>query len=139
MPIPVTQIHILRLLMQIDAQLGGLQRDMRRNAGVWRSAAVAQSVPQPTLAEWMTSAGNAYQNRLGTLTTLQSNAAIWNRVRDLYITLGGTAAEFTNIVNPMSAVASGLMTGDKSTYALIVAGCDQILTAINAPPNLWTE
>lgn len=140
MPVPVTQLHVLNNLLQTGQNLNGLQRDMRRNAQTWKAAAQAASIPLGTLSAQMVSAGIAYQARLGWLTTYQTNHnATWIRMRDMYILLGGTAAEFNSFMNPMNAVANGLATGTWANYAAVVTSCDQILTAIDAPPNIWPE
>lgn len=140
MPVPVTQVHILRLVMQIDTTLSNMQRSMRQNATTWKAQAQAQSVPRATLAQRMIDAGNSYLTLLNNITTLQANTTIWNRTRDMYVNnLGGLASDFSNFMTPLNTVATGLVNDDKSSYALIVTGCNQILSFIDAPPNLWPE
>lgn len=139
MAIPVTALHILRVLLQADQNLSGLQRDMRNNATAWKAAAQAASVPVGTLAQWMNDAATQYQTRLGWITTAQADATNWTKLSTMFATLGGTAADFTNTVNPLTAVANQLGPADKTSYAAIVTACDQILAAINAPLSLWPE
>lgn len=139
MAVPVTSLHILRLLLQVDQNLSGLQRDMRQNAQTWKAAAQAQTVPAATLALWMNDAATEYQKRLGWITTAQADTANWNLLGSMWTKLGGTAAEFTNTINPMSAVANQLGPATKDTYTQIVGVCDQIIAAINAPLSLWPE
>lgn len=112
---------------------------MRANASTWKAAAQAQSIPLATLAQNMNDAAVAYQTRLSWLTTLQADATNWPKVRSMFIAWGGTAADFTNMVNPITAVANQLGPADKSTYAAIISDCDQILAAIEAPISLWPE
>ena len=139
MAVPVTALHILRLLLQADQNLSGLQRDMRNNATTWKAMAQAQSVPLPTLAQFMNDAATEYQKRLGWITTAQADTANWTKLSTMFATLGGTAADFNQTVNPLNAVANQLGPADKSTYAAIITACDQILAAINAPLSLWPE
>lgn len=138
MAVPVTQVGILRALLQIERNLTGLQRDMRNNALTWRAAALAQSIPIATLAGFMNSAAGAYQTRLGWLPVLQADPE-WPRIAALYVLLGGTGQEFNDMMTPLNAVANQLGPAPKSTYAEIVADCDQIIAAINPPLSLWPE
>lgn len=139
MAIPVTSLHILRLLLQVDQNLSGLQRDMRQNAQTWKAQAQTQTVPVDTLATWMNDAATAYQTRLGWITTAQADATNWAKLASMWTKLGGTAQEFTDTISPMSAVANQLGPAQKTTYAQIVSACDQIIAAINAPLSLWPE
>lgn len=139
MAIPVTAIHILRLLMQAEQNLSGLQRDMRANAISWKASATAQSVPAATLALWMNDAAIQYQARLGWLTTAQADAANWTKLSAMWALLGGTGADFTGMTQPLQAVADQLGPVAKGTYAQITGSCDQIIAAINAPLSLWPE
>lgn len=139
MAIPVTALHILRLLLQADQNLSGLQRDMRNNALSWKAAAQAQSVPVGALAQWMNDAATQYQTRLGWITTAQANTANWAALGTMFTKLGGSSADFNNTVNPLTAVANQLGPADKSSYAAINTACDQIIAAINAPLSLWPE
>lgn len=139
MAIPVTQLHILRLMLQIEQNLSGLQRDMRANAQGWLAAAQAQSIPQATLAQYMNDAAAAYQARLTWHTALQGDAVNWGKVGALWALIGGTASDFSNMMTPITAVANQLGPANKSTYAAIITACNQIITAINAPLSLWPE
>lgn len=116
----------------------GIQRDMRNNAQSWRTSALAQSIPIATLAGFMNSASSAYQTRLGWVPVLQADPN-WSRIAALYVTLGGTAQEFTDTLTPLNAVANQLGPAPKTTYAEIISACDQIIAAINAPLSLWPE
>jgi hypothetical protein len=139
MAIPITQLHILRMLLQADQNLSGLQGDMRANAITWRAAAVAQSQPVAALAQWMNDAAGEYQKRLGWIATAQADAVIWPKLSSLWAMLGGTGADFTNMTTPLKAVADQLGPIAKGTYAQIIAACDQIIAAIPAPLSLWPE
>ncbi|HRF10954.1 MAG TPA: hypothetical protein PLR37_02290 [Candidatus Accumulibacter phosphatis] len=139
MAVPYTRLQALKLLLQIERNLNGLQFDFRANATTWKAAAQAQSIPRATLESQMNSAAAAYQERLGWLGTLQANGAVWSVVADLWTTIGGTGAEFNDLMTPFNAVANGLGPADKSTYAKIVTACNQILATIDAPPSLWPE
>ena len=138
MAVPVTQVGILRALLQIERNLTNTQRDMRNNATAWRSMALAQSAPVLTLAGFMNSAALAYQTKLGWLPTLQANPE-WPRIAALYTTMGGTGQEFTDMMTPLNAVANQLGPVPKTTYAEIISACDQIIAAINPPLSLWPE
>jgi hypothetical protein len=138
MAVPITQVSILRVLLQIENNLTGLQRDMRNNAQSWRTSALAQSVPISTLAGFMNSAATSYQTRLAWLPTMQADPN-WSRIAALYVTFGGTGQEFTDVMTPLNAVANQLGPAPKTTYAEITSACDQIIAAINAPLSLWPE
>ncbi len=139
MAVPYTRLQALKLLLQIERNLNGLQFDFRANATTWKAAAQGQSIPRATLEAQMNSAAAAYQDRLGWLGTLQANSQVWSVVADLWTTIGGTGAEFNDLMTPFNAVANGLGPADKSTYAKIITVCNQILAAIDVPPSLWPE
>ena len=138
MAVPVIQVGILRVLLQIEQNLIGVQRDMRANAQTWRTVALAQSTPIATMAGWMNSAATSYQSRLGWLPTIQASPE-WSRIAAMYLAIGGTGQEFTDMMTPLNAVANQLGPAQKTTYAEIIAACDQIIAAINAPLSLWPE
>ncbi len=139
MTIPVTQLSILRVLLQVERNLSNLQQDMRGNAIAWKAAAAAQSQPAATLAQWMNDSAASYQMRLQWLTTAQADTANWSKLSAMWVALGGTGADFTNTVNPMKAVADQLGPIAKGNYVQITSACDQIIAAINAPLSLWPE
>jgi len=139
MAIAVNPVHILRMLLQADTLLSNLQRDMRNNALSWKAIATAQALTVATLAEQMNSAAVTYQGNLDLITTAQADTVNWNKIVTMWGILGGTGADFTNIMNTLSAVASQLGPADKSTYAAIISDCDQIIAAVNAPLSLWPE
>lgn len=139
MTIPVTALHILRLMLQIEQNLSGLQRDMRNNALSWQATATAQSLPVATLAQYMNDAAASYQTRLSWLTTIEADAANWPKVSAMWALLGGTGADFSNLITPITAVATQLGPIDKSSYSAILSACSQIIAAINAPLSLWPE
>jgi hypothetical protein len=139
MSVPVTALHTLRVLLQCEANLSGLQSDMRNNALTWRAAAVAQSPNVTTLAGWMNSAATEYQKRLGWITTAQADTGNWAKLSSMFALLGGTGTDFSNMVTPLTAVANQLGPAPKTTYAQIISACDQITSAIDAPLSLWPE
>ncbi|MBK6414072.1 hypothetical protein [Sphingopyxis sp.] len=139
MSVPVTQLQILRLLLQVEKNLNGLQVDFRSNATTWKAQAQAQSLPVATLAGYMNDAATAYQARLGWVDTLRDNTTAWPMVRDLWLILGGTASDFADLMSPFKTVANSLGPADKSSYAKIVTICNQILAGIDAPLSLWPE
>jgi hypothetical protein len=139
MSVPYTRLQALKLMLQIERNLNGLQFDFRANATEWKAAAQGQTLPRATLEANMNSAAAAYQTRLSWLGVLQANNAVWPEVTSLWTALGGTGAEFTSLMTPFNAVANGLGPADKSTYAKIVTACNQILATIDAPPSLWPE
>jgi hypothetical protein len=139
MAIPVTAVHILRLLIQAEQNLSGLQRDMRNNALTWKVSAQAQSVPLATLASYMNDSATSYQQRLAWITTAQADTANWAKLGAMWNLIGGTAADFSDMLTPLNAVANQLGPAPKATYAAIIGICDQIIAAINAPLSLWPE
>lgn len=139
MAVPYTRLQALKLMLQIQQNLNGMQLDFRSNAAEWKAAAQGQTIPRATLEANMNSAAAAYQTRLSWLGVLQANNAIWPTVASLWTALGGTGQEFNDLMTPFNAVANGLGPADKSTYAKIVTACNQILATIDAPPSLWPE
>lgn len=139
MAVPVTQLHILRLLLQVERNLSGLQYDMRANAATWKQQAQAQTVPVAQLAGYMDSAAAAYQTRLGWLDAAQANSDVWTKLAAMWALLGGTGKDFQDLITPFKAVADGLGPASKNTNAKIIGICDQILSTIDAPLSLWPE
>jgi hypothetical protein len=139
MTIPITALHVLRVMMQIDENLTGLQRDMRNNALTWKAQAQAQTIPVTGIAGYMNDAAVSYQSRLAWLDTLQADSATWSKISAMWAMLGGTAQDFSDLITPISAVANQLGPATKTTYAQVIGVCDQITTAINAPLSLWPE
>lgn len=139
MAIPVTAIHILRVLLQAEQNLSGLQRDIRNNALQWQTWATAQSVPLANLQNSITTAATEYQKRLGWIATAQADTTNWNLLAAMWGKIGGTAADFSGLATPLEAVANQLPTADISSYAAILSVCTQILNAVNAPLSLWPE
>ena len=139
MTVPITRLQILRLILQIEQNFNGLQRDFRSNAQAWKAAAQGQIEPIETIAAWMNTSAISYQQRLSWLGTLQANSAVWTKCEELWTILGGTGEEFNSLYTPFNVVATQLGTVDKSSYAAIISACDLILGYIDAPPSLWPE
>lgn len=139
MTIPVTNLHILRLMLQIEQNLSGLQRDIRNNAITWKAMAQAQTVPIATLAAYLNEAAVAYQSRLSWLVAMQADAVNWPKLGAMWAMLGGTSADFSDMTSPITAVATQLGPATKTTYAQVIGICDQITSAVNAPLSLWPE
>lgn len=139
MAIPTTSLHILRVMLQAEQNLSGLQRDIRNNAISWRASAQAQNLPIETLAQYMNDAASEYQKRLAWVDALQAKTSAWNKMSTMWAALGGTGKDFSDIVTPMDAVATQLAAVGKASYDEIIAICDQIIAAINAPLSLWPE
>lgn len=138
--IPVTQLHILRVLLQADQHLTQLQRDMRNNAITWKTQAEGGTVPVELIAQHMNTAANTYQGRLTWVSDFQTNNPIeFPKVVAMWDKLGGQSGEFNDMINPMQTVANQLSPASKTTYAEIINICDLILGAINAPLSLWPE
>jgi hypothetical protein len=139
MTIPVTALHILRVMLQAEQNLSGLQKDMRNNALSWKAMAQAQNPDVVTLAGYMDSSAATYQARLGWLATMQSDAANWTKISAMWATMGGTGQDFSNLITPLQSVADGLGPASKNTYSKIIGICNQITTVVNAPLSLWPE
>ena len=132
-------LHTFRILNQGVNNLIQLQRDVVNNAGTWKAMAMAQEPSVEILSGYMRSAANSYSTRLGWVATLQANTALWLRVRNMWTSLGGTAADFSSIITPLNTVSDQLLLVNLSTYPAIIAACDQIIAAINMPDSLWPE
>lgn len=139
MTIPVTTIHILRLLLQAEQNLSGLQRDMRNNALSWQAMANAQSVPLASLAQYINDAATMYQTRLAWIATAKADTASWTLLSTMWGKIGGAETDFNDLVTPLTTTANSLGPADKSSYAAINTICNNILAAINAPLSLWPE
>lgn len=139
MAIPVTQVHILRLLLQMERNLSGLQSDIRNNALAWAAAAGDASTPVETLAEWMNAAAGEYEKRLAWMTGFQSDTENASRLQAMWLLLGGTLDDVTAVTTPMRDMVEALKAAPKTSYTEIAAICDQITGAINAPLSLWPE
>lgn len=139
MAVPVTQLHILRVMLQADQNLSGLQKDMRTNAQTWLAMANGQSPDVTTLAGFMNSAAAEYQKRLGWVTTIQGDGTNWPKIQTMAATLGITGTDFSGVINPLTTVSNQLGPADKSTYAAIITACNSIIAAIPAPLSLWPE
>lgn len=139
MAVPVTQLQVLHLLLQIEQNINGLQRDVRANAAAWKASAQAQNVPVTTLAHYLNDAARSYQTRLGWLAVLQTDTVNWAKVAALWAILGGSASDFESLMTPFADVAHRIDGADTSGYGAIMAVCDEILSAIDTPPSLWPE
>jgi hypothetical protein len=139
MAIPVTQLHILRLLLQCDVNLSGVQRDMRSNAATWNAAAQTQAQPVATIAQWMNDAALAYGKRLGWVDSLLADTTTWPKVSALWALLGGSSADFTNITTPLHSVVDQIGPASKASYADLIAVCTTITSSVDAPLSLWPE
>lgn len=140
MAIPVTNISILRVLLQIETTLMNLQRDMNGVATNWKQIAIGGTVPVETVALHMNTAANTWQTRLDAVTDFQTNnpvefpnvVAMWNK-------LGGTSQEFTDTINPLQTVVTQLGAASKTTYAELEIIADQILAQVDPPLTVWDE
>jgi hypothetical protein len=140
MTIPITNLNILRVLLQAERNLTGLQRNMRNNALRWKIMAEGESVPITVIAGFMDSAALAYKARLEWIDTFQDdNPVEFPRVVTMWNKLGGTAGEFGDVISPMETVANNLGSQTKTTYAELITICDFIIGEINAPLSLWPE
>lgn len=139
MAIPVTQVHMLRLLLQMERNLSGLQADIRNNALAWAAAASTGSTPVETLAEWMNAAAGEYEKRLAWMTDFQADTENASRLQAMWLQLGGTLDDVTAVTTPLRDMTAALGAAPKTTQAEILAICNQITDAINAPLSLWPE
>lgn len=139
MAIPVTALHILRLLSQSEQNLSGLQRDMRANAKAWAADAVVPEADLAALAQNMEAAAAAYLTRLDWMVDLRADAVTWAKVAAMYAAFGGAAEEFDAIEAPMRQAAQSLMDAEKLSAAAIAAACTQVLESVTAPASIWPE
>lgn len=140
MAIPITNIGILRVLMQIEQNLTNLQRRMNDNAVIWKTKAEAEIVPIDSIKGDMNRSALNYQIRLDWLDDFQTNNPVdFPRVVTMWGKFGGTSQEFSDVITPLKAVADQLGPASKETYTEIITICDLILTNINKPLTLWPE
>ena|ERR1700749_2671949 len=136
--IPVTSIHIARLVRQVEYNLSGLHKDMHNNAKTWKSQAQAQSLPVADLAERVRTSAQAYLSRLDWHPKLQ-NHALWPQVLAMWSKVGGSQGCIDQIEAPLRNAANALKGSDLSSYQAISAASDALLAAVDAPPSLWEE
>lgn len=136
--IPVTSIHIARLLRQVEHNLSGLHRDMHNNAKTWKALAQAQSLPVFDLAARITATADGYLKRLAWHSAAQSQPH-WPRVTEMWSKVGGSQECIDSVIGPMRGAAIELLGADLLSYELISRACDLQLVAVDAPPSLWEE
>lgn len=136
--VPTTALHILGLLLQIQQNLTGLQRDMRSNAQAWRHAMLAGADAR-ALAPSMENAVDSYETRLTWISTLEEQATDWARVVAMLTLIGGSVGDLRAMIDPLRAAIATLGAADKSTSTGIIAACDAILSSVCAPASLWPE
>lgn len=136
--IPVTSIHIARLMRQVEQNLSGLHRDMHNNAKTWKAQAQAQSLPVVDLSARMASSADGYLKRLDWHVNAASQPH-WPRVAEMWSKVGGSQECIDCVIEPMRAAANALKAADLSNYEAILKACDAQLAAVDAPPSLWEE
>lgn len=136
--VPTTALHILRLVLQIEQNLTGLQRDMRSNAQAWRRMALAGADAR-ALAANMGNAVDSYETRLAWVLALENQADAWARVVTMLTVIGGSGADLQAMVDPLRAAVDVLGGADKSTSSGIIGACDVVLASVCAPASLWPE
>jgi hypothetical protein len=139
MATPVTQLHMLRLMLQLEQNVSGLQNDIRRNAKTWAEAVASASVPVETLAQWMTDTANAYALRLQWMSDFKNDPVNAPKLQAMWLLLGGTLEDVTAITDPLTTAVTSLVMMPKTTYAEIIALCDLLTSSIDAPLSLWPE
>lgn len=139
MTVPVTALHIRRLLDQVVQNLVQLQRDVHANAATWRKVAADQAAPIETLAGWLSDAVGEYYKRLGWMDTLKTDAATWQQAVALWTTQGGQASDFDALTAPLRDALDAFTGAQGQTYADLIAACDQLTAAVGMPPSLWPE
>jgi len=139
MAISQTPIHVLRVLLQIEQNLVGLQRDMLSNANAWLAMANAQIPDAPTITQYMKDAASSYETRLGWILNYKNTSPNWNSVVAMYTALGGNVNDATTLYTQMKTVADGITNATLGTYASIITACNQIISAVNPPDSLWPE
>jgi len=141
MAITLTKFHIIKVLFQIERNLTGLHYDMRSNALKWKTMAQAQTPAVTVIRQFMADAGASYQTRLEWVRAYRDGSPNWTAVRNVYTALGGDPAEATTLYAEMKVIADQLVAQAPalSNYSQIVAACDQISAAVQAPDSLWPE
>lgn len=139
MAIPLTRLHKARVVDQIRQNLVGLQQDMVRNAKSHKTMAAAQSPPRATLAVFVLDSATEYLRRLQWVIDLQNDPTRKARMIEILTSMGWTEADIVDVVVPLRQAAIALRDASKNTYAQIVAACDQLLAAVDAPDSLWPE
>lgn len=139
MAISQTAVHALRVLLQIEQNITGLQRDMVFNANSWIAMANAGNPPVTEVAGFMIHAGVSYQVRLEWLRDYRDNSPNWDSVRSMYVALGGVGADMTNLYSQLRAVANALQSAPIATYQNVIDACNQILATVQSPDSLWPE
>jgi hypothetical protein len=108
---------------------------MRANAQTHKSMAAAQSPALATLAGYVNTAAQNYLNIISTMTTWTgSNTAQTTAALQI---IGATPTDLTNYMAPLQTAAQNLQSASKSTYSQISGACDNLLSAVAAPPAIY--
>lgn len=139
MAITITSIHKRRIIGQIEANLTGLQRDMRTNAVAHKAMAQAQSPDLATLQKFVTDAANEYLRRLQWVIDLRADPVKRQRLLDMLTSAGWVEQEIIDYVTELRNVAVALRDANLTTYTRIANVCQAVIDAVDAPESLWPE
>ena len=139
MPIPRTSLHDARVVDQIKQNLVQLQADMVRNAGTHKQMAQSQSPPLEELAKFITDCVEQYLRRLQWVIDLQKDPQRRGRMMAMINKLGWNESDINDVLVPLRDAAIALRDASRSSYAEIIAACDQLLASVEAPDSLWPE
>jgi hypothetical protein len=138
MTVRITKLHLYRVIDQIQKNLVGLQVDMRNNAAMHKSMALAQSPPLAVLQSYLADCVAQYKRRLGWVSSIRQHSK-WQDVRTLFAAQGGSEDDVLYLFNDLKAAVDALAVAPRASYADIIAACDAVLSQVDAPLSLWQE
>ncbi len=137
--IPITNLHIGRIVDQIRQNLIGLQRDIHNNAVTHKAMALAESPPLEKLQSFIDDSVASYQKRLQWFTdwsaTLQKQQDLSNQLTKM----GWDLTDITSLEQALQGVITTFQQQPVKDFAGIVAACDSLATDCQSPDSLWPE
>ena len=128
-----------RVLAQIEQNLVGLQRDMRRNAETHKAMALAQSPDVATLRTFLVDCAAQYLKRLQWVIDLRNDPAKKQALLDVLVTQGVEDKDIVDGVTDLRQAAVALRDAPKGSYVAITAACDAVLATVDEADSLWPE
>lgn len=125
----------LQLLLQMLQATRNLARDMVQNANTHKAMANAQSPDVVKLGQFVTDAAASYSRILSTAKTwAQNNNA---QATAAVALIGATMADLNAYTAPLQTAITALSGADVSTYAAIIAACNNVLATVPSPNSVF--
>lgn len=129
----------IRLVQQAVQLIVNYAANMRSNANTHIAMANAQSPDLTTLAGFVSSAASEYQRLLDLLQTAVTTDPTKTKLLDGLARMNCVSTDITTPGTAMINAADALAAADKSSYAAIIAACNNLLAAVPQPASVWPE